>query len=402
MPATLSNHVRPARRTEGITYAVRDIVALAHEVAKTGKEMLYLNIGDPNQFDFETPAPLIEAVHKAMLENKCSYSPSSGIPSAVEAVREEAGRNGIKNILDVFITSGGSEAIEVCLTALVDRGENVLIPYPGYPLYEAVLAKLEAKAVPYLLDEANGWQPDLEDMRRRIDAKTRAIVLINPNNPTGAVYTEKTLRGILALAREKDLLVFADEIYDKLILDDKKHISIASLDSEAPVVTFNGLSKGYLAPGWRIGWGVISGEAARLKDYVAAVNKLLRARLCANHPMQHAIAPALKGRQEHLRPALEKLRRRRDLTCQMLNAEGISCVRPEAAFYAFPKIDIAGPDEEFVKDLVKATGVVTVHGSGFGEKPGTRHLRVVYLPPEETLRKAYASMLQFLRDRRRR
>ena len=375
--------------------------AVNMSVAKTGKEMLYLNIGDPNKFDFETPAHLIEAVHAAMRHNHNGYSPSSGILSGVEAVRAEARSNGITSILDVFLTSGGSEAIEICLTALVDRGENVLIPYPGYPLYEAVLAKLEAKAKPYFLDEDNGWQPDLDDIRRKIDSKTRALVLINPNNPTGAVYTEQTLRGLLKIAREHGLVVFSDEIYDKMILDPKKHLSTASLDPDAPVITLNGLSKGFLAPGWRIGWGVVSGRQGEMKDYVGAINRILRARLCANHPMQHAVKPALEGQTAFLTETRKKLQRRRDITFEMLNAEGISCVRPEAAFYAFPKLDIPMADEAFVKGLIRETGVVAVHGSGFGEKPGTKHLRVVYLPPEEQLRKAYASLLAYLKKNRK-
>jgi len=402
MPQSLCTKIRPAQRTAGITYAVRDVVALAEEVAKTGKEMLYLNIGDPNRFDFETPPHLIEAVLKAMRDNHNGYSPSSGIPSAVKAIEAEAQRNGIKSIHDIFVTSGGSEAIEVCLTALVDKGDNVLIPYPGYPLYEAVLAKLEAVAKPYFLDEAHGWQPDVEDIRKRIDAKTRAIVLINPNNPTGTVYDRETLCRVLALAAERGVVVFADEIYDKMILSDKEHVSIASLDHDAPVVTFNGLSKGFLAPGWRIGWGVVSGSPVALKDYLAAVNKILRARICASHPMQHAIAAALDGQKAFMGAVHDKLCRRRDITFEMLNsAPGISCVKPDAAFYAFPKLDIGGTDEEFVKGLIRETGVVTVHGSGFGEKPGTKHLRVVFLPQEEVLRKAYASLLEHLAKHRK-
>ncbi|MBI5241019.1 MAG: aminotransferase class I/II-fold pyridoxal phosphate-dependent enzyme [Elusimicrobia bacterium] len=402
MAHVLSAGIRPARRTLGITYAVRDVVALAHEVAKTGKEMLFLNIGDPNKFDFETPPHLIEAVLRAMQANHNGYSGSSGIPAAVKAIEREAARCGIANIRDVFVTSGGSEAIELCLTALVDKGDNVLIPYPGYPLYEAVLAKLETEARPYYLDESKGWQPDPEDIRKRIDAKTRAIVLINPNNPTGAVYDRQALKRILAIAAEKGVLVFSDEIYDKMILSDKPHVSIASLDHEAPVVTFNGLSKGFLAPGWRIGWGIVSGNEGLLKDYVAAINKLLRARLCACHPMQHAITAALDGQKDFIASVREKLIRRRDITHEMLNsAPGISCVKADAAFYAFPKLEIKGPDEEFVKGLIRETGVVTVHGSGFGEKPGTRHLRVVFLPQEETLRKAYAGLLDFLKKNRK-
>jgi len=387
--------IRPARRTADITYAVRDIVGLAKEVAATGKEMLYLNIGDPNQFDFATPPHLIEAVEQAIRGNKNGYSPSSGIPAAVKAIEGMAARNGIKNIRDVFVTTGGSEAIEICLTALVEPGENVLVPYPGYPLYEAVLSKLEAQSNPYFLDEENAWQPDLEDMRAKIDAKTRAIVLINPNNPTGSVCSEETLRGVLQLARERDLVVFADEIYDKMLLSEGRHISIASLDPDAAVITFNGLAKGFLAPGWRIGWGVVSGGAGPLKDYIEAINKILRARLCASHPMQYAVSAALEGDQSFMTGVREKLRRRRDITFAMLNEGPISCVKPEGAFYGFAKLEIPGSDEDFVKALVRETGVVPVHGSGFGQRPGTKHMRVVFLPPEEILKKAYERMLEF-------
>ena len=398
MAQSVPTPIRPARRTKDITYAVRDIVALAQEAARGGREMLYLNIGDPNKFDFITPPHMVEAVLKAMRDTHPAYSASSGIPAAVHAIERDAAKRGIRNIRDVFVTSGGSEAIEICLTALVDRGDNVLIPYPGYPLYEAVLAKLEAVAKPYFLDEEHGWRPDVEDIRNKIDSKTRAIVLINPNNPTGAMYDRETLREVLALAAERGILVFADEIYDRMILSDKEHVSVASLDPEAPVVTFNGLSKGFLAPGWRIGWGIVSGKESLLKDYLAGVNKILRARLCASHPMQHAITAALDGEKGFIAQTREKLLRRRDITFEMLNsAPGISCVKPDAAFYAFPKLDIEGTDEDFVKGLIRETGVVVVHGSGFGEKPGTKHLRVVFLPQEEILRKAYTNLLDYLK-----
>ena len=362
----------PARRTEGITYAVRDVVVLAKQVAATGKEMLYLNIGDPNLYDFRTPQHIIDAAKDAMERNKNGYSPSSGIDEAVGAIRREADRKGIKNVLDVFVTTGASEAIEICLTALVNEGEAVLTPSPGYPLYNAILSKLDAEEVPYYLDEENGWQPDLEDISSKITEKTKAIVLINPNNPTGSVCEKETLLGLIEIAKKNNIVIFADEIYDKLILDDdKQHISIASLDPDAPFVTFSGLSKSYLGPGWRIGWGTVSGNADLLKDYVDAINKILRARLCANHPEQYSILPALEGDQSHIDEMKVKLRRRRDITVEMLNdIPGISCVRPQGAFYAFPRIDIPEDDAVFVQSLLKETGVVVVHGSGFGQRPG--------------------------------
>ena len=388
--------IKPAVRTEKITYAIRDILLVADEVAKTGKEMLYLNIGDPNIYDFEPPRHLIEASYDAMLRNKNGYAPSSGIKDAVEAIRNEAGRKGIKNIHDVFVTHGASEAIDICLTALVNDGENVLTPTPGYPLYTAISAKLSAYENPYYLDESNGWQPDIEDIKKKINSKTKAIVLINPNNPTGSLYKKEILEEIIKLAEENNLVIFADEIYDKLLFDGQKHISIASLNSEVPCVTFGGLSKNYMVPGFRIGWGVISGNEAKLKDYLSAINRILRSRLSANHPEQYGIKIALEGDQTHLVEAMKKLQVRRDITFEMLNkVEGISCVKPEGAFYAFPKIEIDKPDIEFVSGLIKETGVVVVHGSGFGQVPGTHHFRVVFLPNDEILRKAYQKIGDF-------
>ncbi|HRI47572.1 MAG TPA: aminotransferase class I/II-fold pyridoxal phosphate-dependent enzyme, partial [Ignavibacteriaceae bacterium] len=209
--------ITPAIRTENITYAVRDIVVLANEVAKSGKEMLYLNIGDPNIYDFEPPRHMLEATYKAMLENRNGYSPSSGIKEAVDAIEREANRKGIDNVLDIFVTTGASEAIDICLTALVNEGENVLTPTPGYPLYTAIQSKLQAYENPYYLDEANGWQPDIEDIKSKINDKTKAIVLINPNNPTGSLYSKEILQQIIDLALEHNLVIFADEIYDKLL-----------------------------------------------------------------------------------------------------------------------------------------------------------------------------------------
>ncbi len=386
----------PAKRTENIKYAVRDIVVLAQQVAKSGKEMLYLNIGDPNLFDFEPPKKMIDAAYEAMLKNYNGYAPSSGISEARDAIAWEAERKGIKNVRDIFVTTGASEAIELALTALVNEGENVLTPTPGYPLYTAVASKLQAIENPYYLDEENGWQPDIEDIKSKINDKTKAIIIINPNNPTGSNASKETILKLIELAREHNLVIFADEIYDKLLFDENEHISIASLDSDAPVITFGGLSKNYMVPGWRIGWGIVSGNSEILDDYIEAINKMLRARLSASHPIQYAIAPALKGDDEHLTVAMEKLTRRRDMTVEMLNAvEGISCVKPEGAFYAFPRLNKISDDAHFVAELIKATGVVVVPGSGFGQKPGTQHFRVVFLPQEEVLEKAYKAISEF-------
>jgi len=363
-----------------------------------GKEMLYLNIGDPNLYDFETPKHIIEATHQAMLKNLNGYSPSSGIKDAVDAIAREAERKGISNIQDVFVTTGASEAIDICLTALVNEGENVLTPTPGYPLYTAISSKLQMMENPYYLDEANGWQPDIEDIKSKINDKTKAIILINPNNPTGSNCNEETLRQVIDLAIKHRLVIFADEIYDKLLFDDRKLISIASLNSEVPVITFGGLSKNYIVPGFRIGWGVVSGNRSVLSDYIEAINKLLRSRLSANHPEQYAIKIALEGDQSHLKDAMEKLTRRRDITFDMLNSfEGISCVKPEGAFYAYPSLHFSHTDTHFVSELIKETGVVVVPGSGFGQKPGTQHFRVVFLPNEKILEKSYKNIAEFFK-----
>ncbi len=390
------NKIVPAVRTENITYAVRDIVVLANQVAKTGKEMLYLNIGDPNIYDFAPPKYLVDATYQAMLKNLNGYAPSSGIKEAVAAIEKEADRKGITNVHDIFVTTGASEAIDICLTALVNDGENVLTPTPGYPLYTAIASKLQMMENPYYLNESNGWLPDIDDIKLKINDKTRAIILINPNNPTGSIYTEENLRQIIDLALKHNLVIFADEIYDRLLFDGKKQISIGALNKDVSCITFGGLSKNYMVPGFRIGWGIVSGRKEVLADYIEAINKILRARLSANHPEQYGIKPCLEGDQDHLVEAMKKLSKRRDLTVEMLNAiPGISCVKPEGAFYAFPKLEMKQPDNHFVAELIKETGVVVVPGSGFGQVPGTKHFRVVFLPNEQILEKAYKAIGSF-------
>src|SRR5258708_1347407 len=400
MPVTQPVAIAPAQRLDNLRYAIRDLVGLANEVKNQGHKILFLNVGDPNIFDFATPAHVIEAAYRAMRDNKNGYAPSEGVPEALEAIRTEAEQSGISSIQDVFITNGAGEAVDVCLTALLNPGENVLPPSPDYTLYTAGLCKTGAEMNSYFLNEDDGWQPDLEDMRRKINPRTRAIILINPNNPTGALCMPKMLEQIAELARQHNLLIIADEIYNKLILDGGDHISIAAIAPDVPVVTLGGLSKNYLAPGWRIGWGIVSGDAAAVKPYVEGIHRLLRARLCANHPEQYAIKPALDGPQDHLVEVHNKLRARRDLTAQWCNATPrLSCVSPRGAFYAYPPIDIKEADHSFVKHLCPAKHVLVVHGSGFGQKAGTRHFRIVFLPDEATLTKAYQSISEFIAER---
>jgi alanine-synthesizing transaminase len=400
MPITQTREISAATRLDNVRYAIRDLACIADEVARAGHKILPLNIGDPLNFDFQTPAHMIEAVYKAMRDGRNGYAPSSGIKEALDAIRAEAARKGITNIQDVFVTSGVSESVDVCLAALLNPGENLLTPSPDYPLYSAVLAKLGVALNTYDLNEENGWQPDLEDVCAKISPQTRGLVLINPNNPTGAVCTRPMLESIADLARRHNLVIFADEIYDKLILDNDQHLSLAAVAPDVPVVTFGGLSKNYLAPGWRIGWGVVSGDAALVKPYVEGINRLLRARLCANHPEQYAIRAALEGPQDHLAGVLKKLRSRRDLTVRWCNSTPrVSCVSPRGAFYAFPRIDIPEGDDIFVRELLLSKHVLVVHGAGFGQRPGTKHFRIVFLPDEDTLRRAYESIGDFMRER---
>jgi len=401
MPTKTATEVLAASRMANVRYAIRDLAVVADEVAREGHKILYLNIGDPCKFDFPTPPHMIEAVHKAMLDGHNSYGESLGIKPAVEAIRHQAEANGFKDIQSIFVGYGSGEVIDSCLTALVNPGENVLTPSPEYPLYGAVLAKLDALPNAYDLDESNGWEPDLADLERKINPRTRAILLINPSNPTGAVMSRQTLEKVLELALRHNLLILADEIYDKLIFDpQEKHISIATLAQDVPIITFNGLSKAYLVPGWRIGWAIATGPREALHHYLEAVHRLLRARLSAPHPFQHAIRPALEGPQDHIPAMLEKLRRRAQITVDWAKRTSrVNLVAPKGAFYAHPSLDIPEDDLTFVTHLLRQKHVLVVHGSGFGQKPGTRHMRIVFLPQNDVLHAAYEKISDFMHER---
>lgn len=391
--------LKPSDKTYKIFYAVRDILSIAEEAKKKGLSLKYLNIGDPNKFDHKTPRHLIDAVNKAMLEGQNGYAPSSGTEKAINSIKKEAERKNIKNIRDVFVSSGASEAIELVLTTLLNKGDNVLTPSPGYPLYTAVLAKLEVEENPYFLDENNFWMPDPDDIRKKITEKTKAIVIISPNNPTGSLCSKEILLEIVKIAEQNNLLILADEIYDKIIYDGLEHISIASLCPEHPVITFNGVSKSYLAPGFRMGWGILSGNLSDLSEFNEALNKLLRARLSASYPLMASISAALDGPQDHIKELIKTMTPRRDLTYNMLNEmPGVTCVKPQGAFYAFAKLNKIKDDSKFVKDLIRETGVVIVPGSGFGQKPGTQHFRVVFLPDVNILSEAYMQISKFLKN----
>lgn len=393
--------VQPARHIENVRYAIRNVVAEALRLEAQGRRILYLNIGDPLKFDFQTPPHLIEAVHRAMRDGHNGYVPSAGIPAAREAIAREALRNGIPGItpLDVVVTNGASEAIELALTALLEPGERVLVPSPGYPLYNAVAARLGLQAVPYSLDEDRGWSLDLTEIDALCTPGTRALLLCNPNNPTGAVLDRNVLEGLLEIARRRGLVILSDEIYDKLLYD-KVHLPTASLATDVPIITFGGMSKSYLACGWRVGWLVFC-NAHLMPGLKAAVLRLADARLCSAGPPQYAIAPALEGPQTHLAEMMGRMRSRRDLMVRRINAiPGLSVVEPAAAFYAMPRLQLPSvtSDEDFVLSLLRETGVLFVHGSGFGQKAGTTHFRVVFLPPEDILTTAFDRLEAFVRE----
>jgi alanine-synthesizing transaminase len=401
MITNLIHKIAPAKRMANVSYAIRDLAVVADQIANQGQQILYLNIGDPCKFDFPTPPHMVEAVERAMREGYNGYGDSMGERSAISAIRARAEVNGFQNIQGIMVGFGSGEVIDHCLTALLNPGDNVLTPCPDYPLYGAVLGKLSAEPNPYFLSEENGWQPDVEDIAARINDRTKAILLINPNNPTGAIYSRATLEAMVELARRHNLLILADEIYDQLILDEGSgHTSIAKLAPDLPVITFNGLSKAYLVPGWRIGWAIATGPAEALGDYLEAVYKLLRARLSAPHPFMRAIAPALEGPQDHLQVVRAKLRRRRDLTVEWAaRTPRVSLTTPHGAFYAFPKLDIPEEDICFVTELLKQKHVLCVHGAGFGQRQGTRHMRMVFLPQEEVLKQAYDAITEFIAQR---
>jgi alanine-synthesizing transaminase len=389
-----------APRLRDFKYAIRNIVAEAKKVEAAGRRVRYLNIGDPVIFGFETPPHMIAAVERAMREGHNGYAPSVGILPAREAVAQELCGRGMPMSADrVVVTSGTSEGIELVLTALVEAGDEVLIPSPTYPLYTAVLAKIGARAVFYRTDPANAWLPDIDHVRSQMTSRTRALVVIDPNNPTGASYPPDVRRELIEVADRHNVPILADEVYGDLAYSGPV-APMASLSPDAPIITFSSLSKAYLAPGWRAGWlGVARTE--RLDEVLGAVKKLADGRLCSPGPMQHAIAAALTGDRTHEPRLRDALRERAEVTTARLNAiDGISVVAPTAAFYAMPRVALpAGvTDEDYVLALLRETGVLCVYGSGFGTNPQDGFFRVVFLASPAELAEIYDVIGGFTTD----
>lgn len=381
----------------------------AKQMEEDGQKIIKLNIGNLAVFGFDAP----EEVQQDMIRNlpaSAGYSDSKGIFAARKAVMHETQRQGIKGVTldDIYLGNGASELISLATNALLDNGDELLLPAPDYPLWTAVTSLSGGTPVHYLCDEANGWMPSLEDIRKKITSHTKGIVVINPNNPTGALYSKELLLGIVALAREHSLVIFADEVYDKVLYDGVKHTPLASLCTDVLTLTFNSLSKAYRSCGYRAGWMVVSGDKKPAKDYIEGLNMLSNMRLCANVPGQWAVQTALGGYQSINDLVCEggRLRKQRDLAWELINAiPGVSCVKPQGALYMFPRLDPEiypiQDDQEFFLEVLQETKVMLVQGTGFNW-PHSDHFRIVFLPHEADLREAIHRLASFLAKYRQR
>jgi alanine-synthesizing transaminase len=396
--------LRQSRKLENVCYDIRGpVLEEAKRLEEEGRRIIKLNIGNPAPFGFEAPEEILVDVIRN-LPNAQGYSDSQGILSARTAIVQHYQERGIQtvDVDDVWLGNGVSELITIALQALLDNGDEVLIPAPDYPLWTAATCLSGGTPVHYLCDERNGWQPDLEDLRAKITPRTKAIVVINPNNPTGAVYPEGVLRQIAELAREHGLVVMADEIYDKILYDDAVHVPFARIAPDVFTLTFNGLSKAYRVAGFRSGWLMISGPKLHARSYIEGITILANMRLCANHPAQHAVQIALGGRQSIHDLVLPggRLHEQRDAAVAALHKiPGVDCVVPQGALYVFPRLDPEvyriKDDQQFVLDLLRSQHVLVVQGSGFNW-PEPDHLRIVTLPRADDLTEAIGRIGEFL------
>jgi len=400
--------IQKSNKLSNVCYDIRGpIMDRARQMEEEGHKIIKLNIGNLAVFGFDAP----EEIQQDMIRNlpaSAGYSDSKGIFGARKAVMHETQKQGIKGVTldDIYLGNGASELIVMATNGLLNNGDELLLPAPDYPLWTAAVSLSGGTPVHYLCDEANGWMPDIADIRSKITKNTKGIVVINPNNPTGALYSDDLLKQIVALAREHGLIIFADEVYDKVLYDGVKHTPIASLSEDVLTLTFNSLSKSYRSCGYRAGWLVVSGDKKPAADYIEGLNMLSNMRLCANVPGQWAIQTALGGYQSinDLVGEGGRLRKQRDLAYELITAiPGLTCVKPQAALYMFPRLDPnmypIKDDQQFFLELLQETKVMLVQGTGFNWK-STDHFRIVFLPHEDDLREAISRIAKFLENYR--
>lgn len=395
---------KKSSKLDNVLYDVRGpVVEEAAKMETRGMHVLKLNIGNPAPFGFRTPDEVIFDMQRQLTDCE-GYSDAKGLFSARKAIMQYAQNKNIPNLSvnDIYTGNGVSELINLSMSALLDSGDEVLVPSPDYPLWTACVTLAGGTAVHYICDESADWYPDIDDIKSKITDRTKAIVIINPNNPTGALYPKELLLQIVQIARENGIMIFSDEIYDRLVMDGEEHISIASLAPDVFCVTFSGLSKSHMIAGYRIGWMILSGDKSCAKDYIEGLNMLSNMRLCSNVPAQSIVQTALGGYQSvnnYIVPGGRIYEQREYIYKALNDIPGITAVKPKAAFYIFPKIDTAKfnihNDEQFALDLLREKKILIIHGGGFNWKEPD-HFRVVYLPRIEVLKEATDSMADFL------
>ena len=390
--------MKVSNRTSEVEYAIRDIIVHAREYEKSGRQIIYLNIGDPVKYDFKTPDHIKQALIDSVSHDFNYYTDSEGLYELREAIVEKESRKGLSiTAEDVLVTNGVSEGLDMTMASIVEPNTEVLMPGPYYPPYASYVKFYGGRPVEFKLTPDG--KPDLEDLISKITPRTRALCIISPNNPTGEVFDHKSLKQLVDIAAEHSLYIICDEIYDSLVFDGE-FTGIGKVAKDSPVILLNGFSKVYLMTGWRCGYICMNSNCSQLENIRNNIPKLARVRISTNLPVQRAAIAALRGPQDHIPMMVSKLRRRRDLVVKRLNQiSSISCNVPKGAFYAFPKINLSSRwknDKHFVLDLLNETGVLTVHGSGFGSNFGTDHFRIVYLPQEQILDEAMDKLEHFV------
>ena len=389
--------MKVSKKVAGVEYAIRDIVTEARKLQKQGKKVTYLNIGDPVQFGFQPPDGVKEAMIKAIRNGENYYAPSEGLPELREEIAKKEHNKGLSvNPDDILITNGISEGLDMVISSIVEEGDEVLLPGPYYPPYASYVRLHGGIPVEFAVD-LNNSRPDLDDIKSKITSKTVAICLISPNNPTGVVFSEKSLKELVDIANENDLYIICDEIYDQIVFDEK-FVGIGKVASDSPVIVLNGFSKVHLMSGWRIGY-IAFNNSSKLDLIRENLPKLARVRISTNLPVQHGALESLRGPQEYISEFVRELKKRRDFVIKRLNSiSGLSCSNPKGAFYAFPKIEHNKykSDRDFVLGLLRTKGILTVHGSGFGTKYGSGHFRLVFLPDIQILDLALNNIEEFV------